>query len=73
MAAKQTRRPPAFFWQGFLILLPVLALAAASLVSLRQDEHTAENDARSRAVGNVQNLARAICALPIESSSVLNP
>ena len=60
MAAQQTRPPPAFFWQGCLILLPVLALAAASLVSLRQDERTAENEARRRAVGNVQSLARAM-------------
>jgi len=60
MAAKQTRHPPAFFWQGCLIQLPVLALAAASLVSLRQDERAAENEARRRAVGNVQSLARAM-------------
>jgi signal transduction histidine kinase len=56
------KNPPIFFWQGALILLPVVVLAAASLVSLRQDEQTAERDARRRAAEDVQSLARAMRA-----------
>jgi len=62
MTATPTRRPPAFFWQGVLIMLPVAVLAMLSLMSLRQDEQAAENDARSRAAANVQGLARAMRA-----------
>ena len=60
MAATQNPRTPAFFWQGVLIMLPVVVLAVAALVSLRQDERTAEADARRRASENVQGLARAM-------------
>src|ERR1017187_10253903 len=56
------KNPPTFFWQGALIMLPVVVLAAASLVSLRQDEQTAERDAHRRAAGDVQSLARAMRA-----------
>src|ERR1700722_6356318 len=53
-------RKPTFFWQGLLILLPVVALAIVSLSSLRQDEQTAERDSRKRAAEDVQSLARAV-------------
>ena len=56
------KSPPTFFWQGALVMLPVVVLAAASLVSLRQDEQAAERDARRRAAEDVQNLARAMRA-----------
>ena len=56
------KNPPTFFWQGALIMLPVVVLAAASLVSLRQDEQTVERDAHRRAAGDVQSLARAMRA-----------
>ena len=62
MAATHLRRTPAFFWQGALILLPVVALAAASLISLRQDERAVESDARARAAENAQSLGRAMRA-----------
>ena len=51
---------PSFFWQGALILLPVLVLAVVGLVSLRQDEQSAEQAARKRAAEDVHSLARAI-------------
>lgn len=60
MAATQHRPPPAFFWQGVLIMLPVAALAVASLILLRQDQRAAETDARKRAADNAQSLARAM-------------
>jgi signal transduction histidine kinase len=58
----QSKKTPAFFWQGVFILLPVAVLAVVSLISLRRDEQTAENDARKRAAENVQSLARAMRA-----------
>ena len=51
---------PSFVWQGVLILLPVLLLAAASLASLRWDEHSAERDARQKAAESVQSLAQVV-------------
>ena len=41
-------------------MLPVGVLAIVSLVSLRQDERAAEQDARRRAAENIQSLARNI-------------
>ena len=60
MAASQSHRTPAFFWQGASIVLPVIILAVVSLISLRQDERAAENDARERAATDAQNLSHAI-------------
>ena len=62
MSATRTRHKPVFFWQGALIMLPVALLAVVGLISLRQDEQAAENDARGRAAANVQSLARAMRA-----------
>ena len=42
-------RKPTFFWQGLLILLPVMALAGFGLSFLRQDKRLAENEAKERA------------------------
>src|SRR5215469_7644787 len=51
---------PTFFWQGVLILLPVVLLALGSIASLRWDEKSAERDAREKAAENVQSLAELI-------------
>jgi signal transduction histidine kinase len=61
-AGRRQRGTPAFFWQAVLILLPVAVLAVASLISLRQDERAAEDDARQRAAESAQSLARAMRA-----------
>src|SRR5215472_13225044 len=58
MARKSSK--PTFFWQGVLILLPVLLLAIGSLASLRWDEQSAERDARQKAAQSVQGLAEVI-------------
>jgi signal transduction histidine kinase len=60
MPVTHHQHKPAFFWQGVLILLPVAVLAVVGLISLRQDEHVAEADARKRAAENVQSLALAL-------------
>ncbi|HXR05716.1 MAG TPA: HAMP domain-containing sensor histidine kinase, partial [Candidatus Acidoferrum sp.] len=60
MDSSNSGKRPSFFWQGLMILLPVLVLAVVGLFSLRQDEQAAEQAARKRAAENVQSLARAI-------------
>ena len=55
-------RKPTFFWQGLLVLLPLVLLSVVGLVSLRQDEQAAEQEARRKAAENVRSLARAIGA-----------
>jgi signal transduction histidine kinase len=60
MAATRAQRKPTFFWQGVLILLPVIVLAIVSFASMVRDEVSAEQDARSRAAQNVQSLARTL-------------
>ena len=65
MANQNRNQQPKFFWQGAGILLPVVVLAVAGLVSLRQDEHAAEQDARERAAQGAASLARAMRS-PVE-------
>jgi len=65
MAQSSPKQNPKFFWQGVLILLPVALLAVVALISLRQDERAAEQDARNRAAENVQSLALAL-RLPVD-------
>jgi signal transduction histidine kinase len=60
MDSSNSGKRPSFFWQGLMIILPVLVLAVVGLFSLRQDEQAAEQAARKRAAENVQSLARAI-------------
>ena len=59
MAAREQRRPT-FFWQGMLILLPVIVLAVAGLFSLRQDKLLAEQEARESGQIFAQRLAQVI-------------
>ncbi|MGA2871327.1 MAG: hypothetical protein ABSF34_19460, partial [Verrucomicrobiota bacterium] len=60
MAQSTSRPTPKFFWQGVWILLPVIVLVVVSLISLKQDERAAEQDARQRAAEYVQSLALAM-------------
>ncbi|HEV2330297.1 MAG TPA: HAMP domain-containing sensor histidine kinase [Verrucomicrobiae bacterium] len=57
-----TRRLIPFVWQAVFILLPVTLLAVVSLISLRRDAQRADQDARNRAAGDAQSLARAMRA-----------
>ncbi len=45
----RARRPPTFFWQGLLILLPVAVLSVVGFLALRQDRRLVEAQARQRA------------------------
>ncbi len=51
MGAGVTNRKPRFLWQGLLIVLPVILLAAVGFISLRQDRLLAESEATERAKG----------------------
>src|SRR5256885_564599 len=42
-------RKPTFFWQGLLIVLPVLVLAVFGFISLREDKKLARSEAADRA------------------------
>src|SRR5262245_52524654 len=42
-------RPPSFFWQGLLILLPVLVLAKVGSIAILQDKRFARHEAELRA------------------------
>src|SRR5438105_7279301 len=57
MTRPRADRKPTFFWQAVLIVLPVAALAALGLVSLRQDRLLAEQEAREQAQAIAWTLA----------------
>src|SRR5256885_449434 len=54
--SRATKRTPTFFWQGLLIILPVILLAGVGFFSLRQDKFLAKHEASERA----QRLAEEI-------------
>src|SRR5207244_3345217 len=49
MTSLRPNRKPTFFWQGLLIVLPIVVLAAVGFFSLRQDKLLARHDAAERA------------------------
>ena len=49
MAGEHNPSRPSFFWQGLLIVLPVVVLVAVGLFSLRQDKLLAQQEAVARA------------------------
>ncbi len=74
MTGPQTQRQPTFFWQGLLILLPVAVLAAAGMISLRQDKVIAQHDAIERAQAIADDLAAKIGnEFTTQESSFLDP
>ena len=65
-----------FLWQGALITLPVLILAAVGFFSLRQDKSLAEFDAKERAQTIADNLAQKIWetfAINLELAALKQP
>lgn len=58
MAGKASK--PTFFWQGVLILLPVVGLACFGLYSLRQDRVLAKQEAHDSGEVLAEGLAQAI-------------
>ncbi len=57
MPQPHSSRSPRFFWQGALIVLPVLLLAAVGTVSLRLDKILAQHEAADRAQAIAEELA----------------
>jgi signal transduction histidine kinase len=63
-------RQPTFLWQGLLILLPVVALAAVGVVSLRQDQRLARHEARTKAQSLADDLVRSLWLALTDRSSL---
>lgn len=57
---KRTSRKPNFFWQGVLILAPVLVLAKLGALALSQDRRMAEHEAQTRAQELAEQAADAV-------------
>ena len=60
MSHRPSHRKPTFFWQGVLIVFPVVVLALIGLVSLRQDELLARHEAEVRAQTIADDLAQKV-------------
>jgi signal transduction histidine kinase len=60
MAGKRTPAKPSFFWQGLLIVLPVVVLVAVGVFSLRQDRLLAQHEATDRAQAIADDLVPLI-------------
>jgi signal transduction histidine kinase len=60
MSTRHPKRKPSFFWQGVLIVLPVVVLAVVGLVSLRQDKLLARHEAEVRAHALAHDLTEKV-------------
>lgn len=58
MPRRNTQLLSVFVWQGLLILLPVVGLAAFGLLSLQKDRRLAEQEAKARAQELTEELAQ---------------
>ncbi len=67
------RGATSFFWQGLLILLPVVVLAVVGFCSLRQDRLLAEAEARQVAQRHVDEVARMIWARLLSPDRLKDP
>lgn len=63
---------PRFFWQGLLIVLPVVVLAGAGLFSLRQDQAMARREAVEKAQAFADQFADILWGELTESSSLID-
>jgi signal transduction histidine kinase/tetratricopeptide (TPR) repeat protein len=63
MRAHRKNVKPTFWWQGLLILLPLLVLTVIGFVSLRQDRMVAEREAEGRAREVAEQIASRLGAL----------
>ena len=57
---KRTNRKPSFFWQGVLILAPMLVLAKLGALALAQDRRMAGHEAELRAQDIAEEAAQAV-------------
>jgi signal transduction histidine kinase len=56
MTGPSATRKPTFFWQGTLILLPLMVMAGIAFTAIVQDRATAEREARHRAQEAIQQI-----------------
>ena len=63
-------KAPGFFWQGVLILLPVIVLAGAGAISIRQDRVFARHEAVERAQTLSEEMADALWTKLTESDAL---
>lgn len=61
---------PSFFWQGLLIVLPVVVLAGAGLFSIRQDQAIAQREAVEKAQALADQFADILWGELTESSGL---
>jgi len=66
------RRGGGFFWQGLLILLPVLVLAAIGLISIQQDKSLVQREAAERAQTLAQDLVEALWPPLVDEAGLTN-
>src|SRR4029453_581836 len=57
MRYRSSKRKPTFFWQGLLILLPVVVMAVFALKAIVKDRVAVERESRARAQETLQLLA----------------
>src|SRR5687767_15314280 len=57
---KPKNRKPTFFWQGVLILAPMLVLAKLGALALWQDKRMAQHEAKLRAQDAAEEAAQLI-------------
>ncbi|HYG34121.1 MAG TPA: histidine kinase dimerization/phospho-acceptor domain-containing protein, partial [Clostridia bacterium] len=68
MTFADSKRRPRFFWQGALIVLPVVVLSAVGFFSLRQDKILARHEAEDRAQMIAEGLVPRIWSALTESA-----
>lgn len=61
-----------FFWQGLLILLPVLVLATIGLISIQQDKSLVQREAAERAQTLAQDLVEALWPPLVDEAGLTN-
>src|SRR6266496_1257255 len=69
---EHVRRRGGFFWQGLLILLPVLVLAAIGFVSIQQDKSLARREAAERAQTLAQDLVETLWPPLVDVAGLTN-
>jgi signal transduction histidine kinase len=60
MSSSREPKRPGFFWQGMLIVLPVLVMAIVAVTAIRNDRVSVEREARQLGAATATSLAQAI-------------
>jgi signal transduction histidine kinase len=60
MSASRQQKRPGFFWQGMLIVLPVLVMAIVAITAIRNDRVSVEREARQLGAATATSLAQTV-------------